>query len=72
MTVKELISILLDMPMEAEVNLQDKTGHSTKHGKCSGYVFDITEVEFWSKYRILINFIDWRSDHKTEQTERSE
>jgi hypothetical protein len=53
--------------MDAEIGLQDRTEHIDSEGeKCSGYVFDIDDIEHWSKHRIFINFTDWRADRKTE------
>ena len=60
MKVKELITRLLDEPMDAEVWLQDPTEHISNGTMCSGYIFDITYIEHWNKHRICINFNDWR------------
>ena len=60
MKVKELITRLLDEPMDAEVCLQDPTEHISNGIMCKGYLFDIGGVETWNKYRICINFKDWR------------
>ena len=60
MKVKELITRLLDEPMDAEVCLQDPTEHISNGTMCKGYLFDITYIEPWNKYRICINFNDWR------------
>ena len=60
MKVKELITRLLDEPMDAEVCLQDPTEHINNGTMCKGYIFDITYIEPWSKHRICINFKDWR------------
>lgn len=60
MTVKELITRLLDEPMDAEVCLQDPTEHMTGSTMCKGYMFDISNIEAWSKNLIFINFEDWR------------
>ena len=68
MTVKELITRLLDEPMNAEISLctdYDKE----KVEDCGnvrvvnrGVVFDIDGIERWSSNRININFTDWRAD----------
>jgi len=60
MKVKELITRLLDEPMDAEVCLQDPTEHISNGTMCKGYLFDITYIEPWGKHRICINFNDWR------------
>lgn len=60
MTVKELITRLLDEPMDAEVCLKDPTEHISNGTMYRGYLFDITYVEHWNNRRICINFDDWR------------
>ena len=68
MTVKDLITRLLDEPMEAEILLQtdyDKPVEAYSNNVRSvtrGVVFDIDSVEHWANNRILINFTDWRED----------
>ena len=68
MTVKDLITRLLDDPMEAEILLQtdyDKPVEAYSNNVRSvtrGVVFDIDSVEHWANNRILINFTDWRED----------
>ena len=69
MTVKDLITRLLDEPMDAEILLQTDynnpvESHSTGCVRCvtSGVVFDIDSIEHWASNRILINFTDWRED----------
>lgn len=62
MKVKELITRLLDEPMDAEVCLQDPTEHMSNGTMCNGYLFNITDIEPWSKHRICINFKDWRTE----------
>ena len=68
MTVKNLITRLLDEPMDAEIMLQTDynnpvESHSTGcvRSVTSGVVFDIDYVERWAN-RILINFTDWRKE----------
>ena len=64
MTVKELISKLLEMPMNAEVSIYDPTPHEDKYGICNGYCFDIDDVEQDSgEYYNVVNlrFTDWRN-----------
>ena len=68
MKVKELITRLLDEPMDAEVCLQDPTEHISNGTMCKGYIFDITYIEQWNKYRICINFKDWRKGVDDEES----
>ena len=60
MKVKELVTRLIDEPMEAEVCVQDLTEHKSNGTISKGYIFDITYIEHWNNYRICINFEDWR------------
>lgn len=69
MKVKELITRLLDEPMDAEVMLctdYDKEEVIKDYGNVRvvnrGVIFDITYIEPWNKHRICINFKDWRKD----------
>lgn len=60
MTVKELISELLEMPMDAEVSIYDPTPHEDKYGRtCNGYCFGIDDVKQDSDV-VKIKFTDWR------------
>lgn len=60
MTVKELISKLLEMPMDAEVSIYDPTPHKDKYGICNGYCFGIDDVE--QDYDVVnLRFTDWRN-----------
>lgn len=60
MTVKELITALLEMPMDNEVKLQIEKDHIDEYGeKCSGWLFCIDEIEK-DGYLACINFTDWR------------
>ena len=67
MKVKDLITMLLNEPMDAEIMLQtdyDKAVESYSNNVRSvtrGVVFDIDSIEHWSN-RILINFTDWRDE----------
>lgn len=67
MKVKELITQLLDEPMDAEIRLctdydkEEVENHSGVKVVNRGVVFDIDEIEHWSD-RIYINFTDWRED----------
>lgn len=66
MKVKELITRLLDEPMDAEVMLcTDYDKEKVKdYGNARivsrGVVFDIDEIERWAENRVNINFTDWR------------
>ena len=67
MTVKDLITRLLDEPMDAEILLQtdyDKPVESCNNNvRC---VFDIDSIEHWTINCILINFTDWRKETEHE------
>ena len=73
MTVKDLITRLLDEPMNAEIMLQtdyDKPIESCSNNVRSvtrGIVFDIDSIEHWASNRILINFTDWREDGEADE-----
>lgn len=75
MTVKDLITKLLDEPMEAEIMLQtdyDKPVELYRNNVrsiTSGIVFDIDSVECWASNRILINFTDWRGGSEADTIE---
>lgn len=59
MTVKELITRLLDMPMSYDVILADNNIHTTEHGKVNGYCFDIEHIK--QKTGVVeLQFDDWR------------
>lgn len=73
MTVKDLITRLLDEPMDAEILLQTDynnpvESHSTGcvRSITSGVVFDIDSVEHWASNRILINFTNCREEAEHE------
>ena len=70
MLVKELITRLLDEPMDAEVKLctdYDKEEvvvqdyDNVKVVNC-GVVFGIDEIEHWTNGCTIINCTDWRKD----------
>lgn len=66
MKVKELITRLLDEPMDAEVELQIKDKHLDNYGnECSGYLFHIDDIDRFGGL-VCINFTDWR-DGKDEE-----
>lgn len=68
MKVKELITRLLDEPMDAEVMLctdydkKEIEDYSNVRVITRGVIFDIDEIEHWSGNQISINFTDWRVD----------
>ena len=74
MKVKELITRLLDEPMDAEVMLctdYDKEkvkDYGNVREVSRGVIFDIDEIEHWAENRVNINFTDWRkgADVETE------
>lgn len=59
MTVKDLISKLLEMSMDAEVFISDPTPHEDEHGICDGYYFDIDNIKQISNI-VELRFTDWR------------
>lgn len=60
MTNRQLIKILLDEPMDAEVMLNYPKKHFDKNsGEVLGYMFEITAVGHFSGIT-TIEFIDWR------------
>lgn len=73
MTVKELITRLLDERMDAVVMLCTDYDKEEVVKYCSnvrvvnrGVIFDIDEVERWANNRININFTDWRKGEDDE------
>lgn len=72
MTVKDLITRLLDEPMNADILLQtgyDKPMESYHNGVRSvtrGVFFNIDSIEHWASNCILINFTDWREETEHE------
>lgn len=61
MLVKELITRLLDEPMDAEVRLC--TDYDKEEVEdYGGVVFGIDEIEHWTNGCTIINFTDWRKD----------
>lgn len=66
MIVKDLISKLLEMPMDAEVFISDPTPHEDEHGKCNGYCFGIDDVKQNSDV-VELRFTDWRSQKEREE-----
>jgi len=61
MRVKDLISKLLEMPMDAEVFISDPTPHEDAHGICNGYYFGIDDVKQNSDV-VELRFTDWRNE----------
>ena len=72
MTVKELITRLLDEPMDAEVMLctdydkEEVEDYGNVRVVNRGVIFDIDEIERWANDRVNINFTDWRADDETD------
>ena len=61
MTVKELITRLLDEPMDSEIMIHIHEKHEDEFGnEISGYAFEIDDVERWTKNTSFLNFTDWR------------
>lgn len=73
MTVKDLITMLLNEPMDAEIMLQTdynnpvESYNNNVRSITSGVVFDIDSVEHWASNRILINFTDWRKEREVDE-----
>lgn len=61
MTVKDLISKLLEMPMDAEVFISDPTPFEDGHGRCNGYYFGIDDVKQNSDV-VELRITDWRNE----------
>ena len=72
MKVKELITRLLDEPMNAEVMLctdydkEEVEDYGNVRVVNRGVIFDIDEIERWANDRVNINFTDWRADDETD------
>lgn len=70
MKVKELITRLLDEPMDAEVILctdydkEEIEDYANVRVVTRGVIFDIDEIEHWTNNQININFTDWRTDNE--------
>lgn len=66
MKIKELITRLLDEPMDAEVMLctdygkEEVRNYGNVRLVSRGVIFDIDEIERWAENRVNINFTDWR------------
>lgn len=61
MTIKELITRLLDEPMDSEIVLHIAEEHTDSHvGKVEGYFFYIDKVERWTNNMTFLTFTDWR------------
>lgn len=66
MKVRELITRLLDEPMDAEVKL----GTIDDSRECKQIVFKIDEVEHWN-YNAYLKFTDWRDKENGNDKKRS-
>ena len=69
MTVKELITRLLDEPMDAEIMLCTDYDKEEVIEDCGnvrvvnrGVIFHIDNIERWTNNRVNINFTDWRKE----------
>ena len=61
MKVKELITELLDMPMDADVLVSLDDPHKDDNGNLvTGYMFDIDRIREFNSNMIEITFTDWR------------
>ena len=66
MTVKELITTLLNEPMDAEVKISYPKAHTDELGEMvSGFLFDIDYVDHWNEMT-MINFTDYRDKENKE------
>ena len=54
MTVKELITQLLDYDMDKRICLADDVAFENENGKCNGSVYDIESIE--EKHNVYLNF----------------
>lgn len=62
MTVKELITRLLEEPMSANICIQEPTKTESEHGIISGVLFRIDNIEHCGGC-VYLNFTDWRKDN---------
>lgn len=68
MTVRELISQLIDMPSDQEVYLYTPDEHEDEHGLVQGYIFHIDNVDV--KERTIV-FTDWRKGKHNTFTDKA-
>lgn len=59
MTVKELITMLLDEDMNSNVYVKTRYKEVSEDGTC-GALFEIAEIEVGASNGVNICFIDWR------------
>lgn len=72
MTVKELITQLLEYDMNTKVNLAYNKEHDDGYdGNCSGYLFDIDDVDYWNG-SVEITFTDWREKQNDQYNKMKE
>ena len=57
MTVKDLITELLEMPLDSEIKLSTRDAKSVT----TYAAFNIDDVEKWCGGFVYINFTDWRN-----------
>lgn len=60
MTVKELITRLLDENMDSEILLQTHDAKIENEKEVSGVIFHVDDVEHFNEAMVLLNFVDWR------------
>jgi hypothetical protein len=73
MKVKELITKLLDMNMDAEVNISiDEPHEESGYGYSSGYLFNIDYVRRYSPKIVELVFTDWRKSVETKSEAENE
>ena len=61
MKVKELITQLMDMPMDADVLVSLDDPHKDDSGNLvMGYMFDIDRIREFNSSTVEITFTDWR------------
>ena len=67
MTNRDLIKLLLDRPMDAEVELFYPKKHKDEYGESTGYLYHINSVEPWGSDTILLSFTDWRDENRGKE-----
>lgn len=72
MKVKELITKLLDMNMDAEVHISvDEPHEEDGFGYSSGYLFKIDAVRKYSPKIVELLFNDWRKSVETKSEDKT-
>ncbi len=65
MTVKELITQLLNCDMDKQIYIADDVGFENENGKCNGSMYDIENIE--EKYHVYLKFDN--RNHRLKKTE---